>query len=282
MVEIAMKPTADFLSTHIGTIPFSSIVRSEIRVRRDMLESALRVFYEKVGEVRTREEQVFRTLADLLPQTFAAMLEENLPLQRRSLVLTLLQTISDSGRSGHPARPDTPDEKTRNKDTLSDASLSLWLADVLPEILERSKNLLEDYFEELLECVCDIEAARSQLFLTLGISVTPEHRDLEWVKTIKLPVSNLPLFAWRLPMRWLLHFPIPWLRRFILREYERTLSLRVDIYCERLRSIAQQAARDWLFEIQRPLEQNLLNRTEGQTLSKDIRELMLVQWGHPS
>lgn len=116
-----MNPTAEFLGADSGTISQCSGSPREIRVRREATESALEAFYNQVNEIRSLQEQIFEMLNDLLPQILATVLEAELIFLSRTVRLSLLHRLAGIKVCLRPAHR-----------KLSEASLSLWLAEELP------------------------------------------------------------------------------------------------------------------------------------------------------
>lgn len=273
-----MNPAArnSFSNSPGAVLQFSAPPR-EVRVCREIIESALQAFYEDASEIRGRQKTVLHTLGDLLPQIFAAMVEKELTIHGRSVIFHVLQQLSEPVSTrvlGAFACGARSPRQTR----LSDASMALWLAEDLPDILERAKALLADYFVELLQCVQDVEAARCKLFRRLEISVDEEHRDLAWIRGVKLVRSSFPILAWQIPAGLRCLLQIPCLRSFMLRRCESWASKRVANYCDRLSAIVRQIASDWLSDIQWQLDQDLSQRTDSWAISADIGKLLREQW----
>jgi hypothetical protein len=279
MNPAAKIPEADNpVSTAQFAILQFSAPPSEIRVRREVIESALQTFHEDTSEIRQREEMVFKTLRDLLPQIFVAMVEKELTIHGRSVIFHVLQQLSEPV-SIHTLDVFARDARSPRQRRLSDASMALWLAEDLPHILERAKELLDDYFDELLQCVRDVEAARWKLFRTLDIPVAKEHRDLAWIRGVKLAGSSFPILAWQIPASVRCLLQVPYLRTFMLRKCENWASDRVSSYCDRLSAVARQIASDWLSEIQWQLDQDLSERTDSWAISAEIVKLLREHWG---
>jgi len=87
----------------------------EIRVRRDVVESALYSFYRQVNTIRNRQETLFEMLVGLLPQLLAAMVRKELLSQTRAVTLRILERLSVSEGGIHCLKA-------------SDAELACWAA----------------------------------------------------------------------------------------------------------------------------------------------------------
>lgn len=270
-----MNTSADFLSACSGT---ACSHPPEISVRRDVLEAALDRFHEQVSEIRQREHRIVETLEDLLPQIFAAMVEEELIPRGRAASSNILHKLSESLRSSRARRGVGANTKLRYRDELSDSTLPLWFAEELPHVLQRSKELLEDYFGELVQCFRDVESARCHLFGDLDIQISEPDSDLSWIREVQLAVSSVPLFTWSIPTGCRYLSAIPCLRRFVLRKCQRSISARVTTYCDRLNAMARLAAREWLSDIQWQMDQEFSDRTDSWVISAEIRKLVRERW----
>lgn len=248
-----------------------------IRVDRDLIESALESFQPEVSEIRDRLQRLFDSLEDLLPQVVAAMVEKELAMRSRSIIFHVLQQLSE---------PETirvfdvlaSNNKVRRHTRLTDTSVALWLSEDLPFLLEEGREVLKDYFDDLLACAQGVEAARSKVFRTLSVLSSEEHRDLAWIGDVKIVNSGVPLFAWQIPaaLRYLLQ--ISWLRMFVLQKAERLVSEQVASYCDRLIMMIRLATRDWLSEIRWQLNQELAERTDIWALSGEIVKRLRHAW----
>lgn len=270
--------------TASNSLNFGSLVASDvgessgvIRVDRDLIESALESFQAEVGEIRDRLQRLFDTLEDLLPQVVAAMVEKELTMRSRSVIFHVLQQLSE---------PETirvfdvfaSNNRVRRHSRLADRSVALWLSEDLPFLLEEGRELLKDYFDELLACAQGIEAARSKVFRTLSIPSCEEHRDLAWIGDMKIVNSGIPLFAWQIPAALRYFLKISWLRMFALQRAERLVSEQVASYCDRLIMIVRRATRDWLSETRWQLNQDLAERTDIWALSAEIVKRLRQAW----
>jgi len=153
-----------------------------------------------------------------------------------------------------------------------------WLAGQLPRSWEHTRELFEDYFEELLQSMRDLEAARFALFGALEIPFIERHADLAWIRGVKLPIYSFPVFKWHATVACRLFLLIPWLRRYMLRRCERDISTAISSYCDQLIAITNQAARDWLSDIQWQLNQELSDQTDRWVVSAEIVHLLQEHW----
>lgn len=273
-----MGSTTNFLIACSGTHCEYSGGPSEIRVRRDVLEMALDRFHDEVTEIRQREQGVFKSLNDLLPQVFAAMVEKELLSRTRTAVVSLLEKLSQSSFSSSPCRVSILDTGVRSARRLSDATLPLWFAGELPRVLEQSKEVLRDYFDELLQCISDVESARLRLFSALDIAISESRGDLSWIRETKLDMSAVPLFTWSIPAQWRCLLAIPYFRKFVLTKCERNISAKVATYCDHLTGIARRTSHEWLSDLQWQLDQELSDRTDGSVISAEISKQFRARW----
>jgi hypothetical protein len=278
MVEAVMSSTTNFLSACSGTRLEYSEGPSEIRVCRDVLEMALDRFHDEVTEIRQRKQEVFESINDLLPQIFAAMVERELLSRSRMAVLSILEKLSELLFSSRPWYVFASHADVRSAKKLSDATLALWFAEELPRVLEQSKGLLEDYFDELLQCICDVESARSRLFSALDIAIAEPDGDLSWIREIRLDTSTVPLFTWLVPAPWRYLSAIPSFRGFVIRRCERNISAKVATYCDQLTSMARRTSREWVSDVQWQLDQDLSERTDSWVISAEISKQIRTRW----
>jgi hypothetical protein len=273
-----MNPTANVPSACSGTTFKNSVNLPEIRVRRHVLEAALDRFHEQVSEIRQREHRILDALEQLLPQIFAAVLEKELISRGRAVTFNILQNVSESLGPGRLWRRFGADTRPQRQRELSDSSLPLWFAEELPHALERSKELLEDHFDELLQCVRALESARCRLFEALDIPTSEAVNDLSWIREVQLAVSSVPLFIWPIPVGCRYLSAISCLRRFVLRKCKSNIAARIATYCDRLTGMARHAAREWLSDIQWRLDQEFSERTDNSVISAEIRKLLRERW----
>lgn len=266
--------SSDFSSSGINQVIEST---GEIRVDRDLIESALESFDREVSDIRERQEALFHTLEDLLPQIVAAMVEKGLVMRSRSVIFHVLQQLSEPERI-HVFDVFTRRDDLRRHGRPTDTSLALWLAEQLSFMLEDARELLRDYFDDLLACVRDMEVARCKVFQTLGISASEEHPDLAWIKDVKIVHPSMPTFAWHAPVVLLYLVKISWLRKFVLRSGERLVSEQVASYCDRLGVIVQRAVKDWLSDVRWQLDQELAERSDNWAISSEIVRRLRETW----
>lgn len=257
-----MTRTADFLGAYSGA---TSQCSDSLLAKCEATESALETFHNNVNEIRSLQEKIFEALNDLLPQTLATMLEAELIFPSRTVRLSVLRRLYRIGVYLRPAHR-----------KLCDISLSAWFEKELPGVLERTKQFLEDYFDDLRQCAGDVEAARSKLFSAFNISVATQNPDLNWIQEITPSISSVSSFAWQVPIAWLFFRQIPGVRGFLFRRYEREISATLAAYCDGLIRIARQAARDWLSDLQWQADQRLLERTANWMLCDEIEKRGMV------
>jgi len=250
-----MNPTANPDTSHQTANP------PDIKIDRDVLESSLETFRNHVASVRERQGNLFKTLEDLLPQLVAAKLENELTYRARTIQFSLLQKLSSAA-----------------KPKLQDGSLAVWLTEELPNIIDLTKSLTGDYFEELVRCFSDIAAARQRLFSAFSIHVAESQPEFDWNENSRHRMPTFPVFVWNLASTWRYALLFPQLRPFVVRICQARLMREMAVYCDRLIRLARQAALEWLSDMQWQVEHSLADRSDIWVVSAEIVELLRQEW----
>lgn len=151
-----MNPTANSLNACFSAGSQLPAVRSEIHIRRDVIDSALEGFHAHVTEIQERQKEALNALTDLLSRIIAALVERGLTCQCSAVIASILENLGKRSPAGYSSISHSFHARTQKRNILTNASLPRWLSEELPRTLEEAKELLSDYFEELLDCVQEI------------------------------------------------------------------------------------------------------------------------------